>query len=1037
MVPWYQLRLLGSFQLIHEGEAAGFRSEKERALLAYLAMEADRPHSREALASLLWPELSADTAHNNLRVTLHRLRHLLGEPGPGHLLLEVSREAVQLAKPSELLIDATTFQALLARAEQHDHTKLGTCPACMAWYAEAATLYRGEFLEGVYPADSPAFSEWALLKREYLDGQALRVLYILTAYHQRRGELDLALQYAQRQLELEPWREEAYCQVMAILAVRGEHSAALRQYERCRQVLREELGVEPAQETRALHQRLLAARKRRRHNLPPESTPFIGRRSELSQVAEFLSDPDCRLLTLLGPGGIGKSRLAIRAAQAQVYTHLEGVCLVPLAGIAMAQDMLRAIAGALELHFPPGVNPESQMLDYLRQKEILLVLDNFEQLLGPGESTAARALEGLLESAPELRILVTSRQRLNLNREWIFVLEGLSFPTEISDGRAEESEAAQLFLQCVRRSDPNFLPDEEDLAAIVRICRLLEGVPLAIELAAAWTRVMTPGQIALEIQKSLDFLASSSPAFPERQRSLGATFEHSYRLLTTQERQVLGKLSIFPHSFDRVAAEQVAGASLATLASLSDHSLLTRASSKQNGSHTRYRMHQLIRQFSGEKLGRDPGEAENTRDRHRAYYMGFLNARNRDVMGGTASYQAVEAVAGEMENIRPALQRAIDQGCLDELGGSLNILMCYYEIRGLFDEAERVFARIRQSIEDGIESGHVRKEHGEHYLARAMLYHGWYCMHLARFDEAIDLNEKGLSLSVESGDHEGHALALNSLGLLALNQGRYQTAEENLHAALEVDTQQGYIWGEAGALGNLGHLALLAGDLTVAGELFQKGLALFTQLNDLWGMAVSLNGLGDVALQQGNLERAEQSFSQALEIRRKLNQRWREALSLNGLAGVAVRRQDYAEAKDNYQNSLALLRDFGEKLHLASTLSRYAEVCTALGENAAARESLRESLRLARETSAEGTIQQALLGIAALLANEGEKERATQILSAIPERAPLDDKDGMRAANLLAGLEGSLSPHGVSALREREETTTLEDLIESLLRTDW
>ncbi len=471
-------------------------------------------------------------------------------------------------------IDAHAFEAHFSRIERHPHPNLATCPECMAGYTQALSLYRGEFLHGVYPADSLPFSEWALLRREHLHNLALQGLQRLALHHQRGGELDLALGYARRQLELEPWREEAHAQVMTILALRGDHSAALHAYERCRQVLMEELGVEPSEETRRLYERILATRKQRRHNLPQPATPFLGRKAELNQISDYLADPDCRLLTLLGPGGIGKSRLAIRAAQAQVYAFLQGVYLVQLAGVHSPAQIVHAIAGVLEFEFQPLGDPKAQLLNYLRDKELLLVLDNFEHLLNPVDLSSVTVLEELLETAPGLRLMVTSRQRLNLSREWVFVLHGLSYPAHIADQNLEHSEAVQLFMQSARRTTPGFQLGDDEKPFIARICQLLEGVPLAIELAAAWTRVMSPNQIVLEIERNLDFLASAYPDLPERQRSLRATFEHSYHLLSPEEQQVLCRLSIFPTSFDRAAARQIADAPLHILTSLVDRSLL-------------------------------------------------------------------------------------------------------------------------------------------------------------------------------------------------------------------------------------------------------------------------------------------------------------------------------------------------------------------------------------------------------------------------------------------------------------------------------
>ena len=626
MMSQLQLRLLGSFQFIRAEEyAVEFRSEKERALLAYLAIEGFRPHSRDVLAGLLWPEQSDAVAHNNLRVTLHRLRQAIGDLNAGPHLLDVSRETIQLIHNGRLWVDVSAFQELLSRISHHNHGKLATCQECMTWYAQAAALYQGEFLQGVYPVDSVLFSEWAALKRERLHLQALQALYLLTNYCRRRGELDLALGYARRQLELEPWREEAHSQVIHILALRGERSAALRQYERCRQVLMEELGIEPAKDTVTLFESILASRKRRRHNLPLQTTPFLGRKSELNQVSEYLFDPDCRLLTILGPGGIGKSRLALQAAEAQIYTYLQGVFLVQLAGITTQADMILVIAGALDLQFHLVGDPKRQLLDHLREKEVLLVLDNFEQLLGPDPSLGIGILEDLLKNTPGVRLLITSRQRLNLSREWVFILHGLPYPENVYAPGLEDYEAVRFFLNSAHRTSPGFQLTNGDILFIVRICQLLVGVPLAIEMAAAWIRVMSPEQILQEIENNLDFLSGSYPDYPERHRSLRATFEHSYNLLAPNEQLVLSRLSIFPDSFNRSAGERIAGASLAILSSLSDSSLLEHIRLNDRRSRPRYRMHKLIKQFSREKLNQNLAEVERTKAQYRSFHMESVN----------------------------------------------------------------------------------------------------------------------------------------------------------------------------------------------------------------------------------------------------------------------------------------------------------------------------------------------------------------------------------------------------------------------------
>jgi predicted ATPase/two-component SAPR family response regulator len=1032
-----QLRLLGSFQFLREEKpVTGFRSEKERALLAYLAIEAFRPHAREALAGLLWSELPDDTALNNLRVTLHRLRQVLGDPSADHPLLEVLRDTIQLSQNGQLWMDVSAFRELISQSEQHHHENPATCSTCMARYTEAAALYRGEFLQGIYPIDSLPFSEWALLKREHLHRQALQAQYLLAGYHQRRGELDPALGYARRQLELEPWREEAHIQVMTTLALRGERSAALRQYERCREVLREELGIEPAEETRVLYERILAFRKRRRHNLPLQTTPFIGRETELNELSTYLENPDCRLLTIIGPGGIGKSRLAFQAAEAHAYAYLHGVTMIQLAGITSLADMLRAIADELDLQLRPAQDLETQLIDYLREKEMLLVLDNYEQFLGPGKTDGVRILADLLRNAHDLRILVTSRQRLNLKQEWVFVLQGLSFPEDTLDKEPDRFAAVQLFLSSAHRIDSGFIPFDGEDSSIVRICQLLQGVPLAIELAAAWTRVMAPREIALQVESDLDFLANSYPDLHERHRSLRATFEHSYNLLTTEEQRILARLSLFPVSFERIAAEQVVGANLTMLTSLCDRSLLEQNRSRNKDSQPRYRMHELIRQFCSEKLRQDRAEFKQTKNRYSRFYMKFLNDRNKMVMGGRDSDQAVQEVNGEVENVRLALDQAIIEGNLNELGHSLNILMFFYEIQGLFVEAERVFGKISLRMEELSLTANPDHEDYDFFVGRAFAYHGWYCMHLARFDQAIELYKKGMTLSLKSGDLEGYGLVLNAMGVISMSQKKYQQAKGYLEEALSVCKKQEYTWGQAGVLSNLGLLAIDEGNLSFGESLIRQSLELDAQLNDEWGMAGAFEALGDIALLQGHFELAEKRIRHSLKIRQKLDQRWRVALSLNRLGDLAYRRQQYTEARAKYEESLAILRDFGERIHLTSTLARLGDVCEILGDDALAREAFYSSLKLSQETGAHGTTFKALLGIAGFLAKDGDSEQSLEILATFLDHPSLGQEDKEKAEYLLSELQHVLPLQAVQSALEHGKSKALEDIVKAVLSSE-
>jgi DNA-binding SARP family transcriptional activator len=438
------LSLFGPFQAALDDQPATFATDRARALLAYLAVEADRPHRREALAALLWPDRPETAARRNLSQTLARLRRAIDD---------------HHAAPPFLLITAKTIQFNADSANGGAGTGVDRCPACIDRLEQAADLYRGEFMHGLFLPDGQLFEEWALFKREQLHRRALDVLRMLTAIYEAEGTYDRARHYAQRQLSLEPWREEAHRQLMRALALGGQRGAALAQYETCCRLLAEELGAEPHADTTALYQRiqrgelrpangriplpsLLARREAPQHNLPPQTTPFVGREAELAELVRWLADPEVRLVTILGPGGMGKTRLSIEAARAQRDAFPHGVVFVPLAAVDPAplagseSPLVAPLAKTLGLTSHGNDTVRDQLLAYLQDREMLLVLDGFEHLV-----ETADVVSELLSQAPRLKVLATSRQRLNLQEEWLLSLAGMRVPEQVETTTSEVSLA--------------------------------------------------------------------------------------------------------------------------------------------------------------------------------------------------------------------------------------------------------------------------------------------------------------------------------------------------------------------------------------------------------------------------------------------------------------------------------------------------------------------------------------------------------------------------------------------------------------------
>jgi DNA-binding SARP family transcriptional activator/predicted ATPase len=582
------LSLLGPFQArLGPEPVTELRMRKEQALLAYLAVESHRPHRREALAELFWPERPEGVARAGLRQALSNVRRAIGSE-----YLQTTRLTVRFNTATDHWLDLGLYRAQLAAAQSHPHDDPEACPLCMGRLQQAVALYRGPFLAGLELDDSRAFQEWITLHRERLFRQQGEALRRLTAYRLALGELERARRYGRRWVELDPWSERAHRQWMEVLALSGRRRAAMEQFESCRRILVDELGVEPRPETVALYEQIRDGKIRPPatpppsllQNLPAHLTPFVGRESELEQLGRLLTRPQCRLLTVTGPGGVGKTRLALRAAK-EIYgadTFAEGVWFVPLEDVASPALLPVTVAEALGLDPRPKQTPEQQLLDHLKPRTLLLLLDNFEHLMHPGAQPATggtlrdggEANQGpvecidliltILKEAPGVKILVTSRERLNCQAEFLLDLEGLPYPVgdlselALSSPKGLENltglnyTAVRLFLERAGRVRPSLAATADTAPSIVRICQLVEGLPLGIELAAAnlgpagrGRDARTCAEVAQAIQGGLDALSSSLHDLSARQRTMRAVFEDSWRLLTEGERQTYRRLSVF------------------------------------------------------------------------------------------------------------------------------------------------------------------------------------------------------------------------------------------------------------------------------------------------------------------------------------------------------------------------------------------------------------------------------------------------------------------------------------------------------------
>jgi predicted ATPase/DNA-binding SARP family transcriptional activator len=973
------LALLGPPQLTQNGERVqSFRYDKVVALLAYLVVEASRPQRREALAALLWPDHDPTAARHSLSQALFCLRGLLADSAEQPLVL-LTRQTVQLNLANEHQVDVIAFRDLLDRQRRHQHPAGQLCSQCAHWLRQAVELYRGDFLEQLAIPDAVDFDEWVLPRRTAFLDQVLTALDELIEYHGRRDEFAEATSYARRQLALDPYREESQRRLLSLLAQSGERGAALLQYERYRQLLRDELGIEPDAATTSLIQRIRDAaagspgasatplQLARRYRLPVSLTPFVGRRTELARLTEQLFDASARLITLVGPGGIGKTRLALQAAAPASETFADGACFVPLAGVPPGHRFIPAIADALSLQLRSSDSPREQLLEFFRERELLLVLDNFEQLLDE-----AVVISQLLERAPGLRVLVTSRERLRLQAESIFEVEGLDVPPDGETESLASYGAVELFSQSARRVRSSFNADPAELRALARICRLVEGMPLAIELAAAWVPVLSCAEIAGELANGLDLLTSEIQDLPERHRSIRRVFDRSWQMLSRFDQDVFKRLAVFQGGFRREAAERLVGRALPSLTTLVSKSLLYR------NARGRYEIHGLLRQYADEQLERTPDLVLDVRDQHAAYYLGLLAQSEGPLQGGQQE-AVLTSLNAEIDNLRAAWEWATIRRNVAAIATAMHGLWLLGELTGRYAEMERAYAEAVRALEAAGSFGLDEERFRALTLARLLACHGSCVGRLGGADLATALLNRAVDRLRQLDSPRDLGLALNWQAGCAHAEQDDVREQQYLAESIELLTRAGDRWGLGYSINDLGLVRHRLGDALEAKRLCQQSLELFADIGDKRGMAFALRNLGAITVGLDDFTAARRYLSECLAIERSLGNPWGTADAL-GQLGVASH---------------------------------------AAGDFDQAYQTLREALVTAAEVNAMSLALEVLAELAELQARTGESAEATTLLAAIARHPSSEPVIRDRARSLLVTLNGDLTVELTAAEADR------------------
>lgn len=673
-----------------------------------------------------------------------------------------------------------------------------------------------------------------------------------------------------------------------------------------------------------------------RHNLPPQTMPCIGREAELAALTEFVSDPQKRLISIVGPGGMGKTRLALALAEQQVGRFSYGVYFVPLAAADSRADMVNAMAEAVEFHFYTGGNPEQQLLDFLREKEALLILDSVEHL-----QASAGFFTELLQAATAVTLILTSRERLRLREEQVVTLAEWEFPASLAPQAALLSAPALLFTQSAQRLQSNFELDEHDLPALANICRAVGGTPLGLILAATWVEMLTIAEIAGEISASLDFLETDMRDVPERHRSLRAVFDSSWNLLNESERDVFMKLSVFQGGFSRQAAQEITDASLRDLMALSNRSLLHR---DPNG---RYHTQRLLQQYAAEQLSQSPEAHFLVHDQHAAYYADLLQTHNRQ-MKGSDQQAALAEMEQEQDNLRAAWEWALGQGQAELLHQMVDALCRFYDWRGRYQEGDQFCGTAVRQLTRSLDNDSVR------LWAKLLGWQGKFNLLLGRTEIAGQVIDQGLKLlagsSLAWADTRAEtAFLLRRQAQFSLMSGDREQARQAGGQSLELLEALGDEWGMAYTLDILGQVAWNVGAYGEALPLYERSLAIRQSLQDRRGTADSLRALGLIALFQGRIPDTMRLMQESNGIRKEIGDVAGTAVGLADTATAYMIAGNFPEAIKLLEESLALYTQLGYRQAMAHWYTLLSLACLSHGEFERARRHAERGRTLSRE----------------------------------------------------------------------------------------
>ena len=969
-----QIRLFGPFEVIDQdsGEVLDWPRKQTQTLLKIFLTAPGVIFSQDQLVDALTPDQEYDKAIKNLQKRISELRKSLEPDRPkgqkSSYIESPSQGNYRFEPESDCEIDTELFKAHIEAAYAFMQSEQPS--NALMEFDKALELRRGELL------NEDLYEDWAMEPRASFEELYRVALESMAECHSQLHQYRRALEHCEQALQLDPLKESLYQSKMRYHYYAGEPHQALQTYQQCSEILDRELGLKPSEETLELYESLknhsvTLPPKNIPNNLPFQLTSFIGRKDVITELSEQLTQ--ARLITLTGVGGTGKTRLAIQIGSDLIQSFEDGVWFVGLGDIDTAGYVEKHVASTLGLQEAPGQPLIESLKNYLQNKQLLLILDNCEHLI----DASAKLIETLLVVSTDLKVIATSREVLGVAGELVRVLQPLSMPDiniAANSRELREYEAVSLFIERLLPQQPEFILNDENAPIIAEICQRLDGIPLAIELAAAQANLLSPKEILTRLSDRFQLLTKGSRTALPHHQTLQAAVDWSYDLINEREKMLLHRVSIFGSSFSLEAAESIcAGEGLeqadvyTLMRDLIDKSLVY---VDRQTDEIRYRLLETIREYALKRLA-ESGDEDRLRSAHRSFYLGLAEEAEPHLKRAD---QVIwfERLELEAEHIRAALGYSLQENQIDELIRIAVALQWFWFARGHQREGRDWYERAIEASENAADDLKAKL----YYNASALTWN------MGEYEETERLAHEALKLCTTTGDKWGEAYSHSRLAIVAEFQGNYEQSEASYNRSLEIAREIDDSWLISVLVNNLAEIERRKGEFDSAEALVREGLDLSNQRGDTWCSSQLSFSLGVVKYEQEAMSDAAQLFEEALEHKRELNDNWGVANLLYSLGRVKTKLGDLPAAIDLYSQSRSLYDELGERRGyafgshwLGVALTKYEQYQTSM-------EILKEALEIRHGLEDSRGIAESLEGLAALLLAIENYEQSARLLGA-------------------------------------------------------